>query len=423
MTRPANPRVFLNGWYYCTMDFVPTSPGPIVAMLVRFAWKLVVNGRRALMMMPPLAKFGVDLMVEDWWTKLAPRYRDAVAAARAEVETADAARLIQLVDELADLAGDWFTSITFVTGAAWKFELPLAKFYREQLAPKIGGSHLRLLQGLVLPEIPDHQVQGLDWFHPTMGELARPTAPPADRHRRLVAEREAAEAECRAALDPKQRATFDALLATAQRFVPIRQEQTSEFTLAWPVMRRALHRVASHLALPPDDVFFLTGTELRSAAAGGPVPTGLAERRAAWERQRRLVPPLVIGEMAPMIKQVFDEVESLRAADADPNAALRGLPASPGRATGVARVIRRIEDAHRLGPGEILVAPATTPAWTPLFGIAAAVVTDNGSPIAHASLVAREYGIPAVVGAANATGTLRDGEIVTVDGSAGTVSR
>lgn len=423
VSRPASPRVFLNGWYYCTMDFIPTSPGAMLAMLARFAWKLVVNGRRALMMMPPLAKHGVDLMVDDWRTKLAPKYREAVAAARAEVEIADPARLLQLVDGLADLAGDWFTSITFVSGAAWKFELPLAKFYRDHLAPKIGGSHQRLLQGLVLPDIPDHQVQGLDWFHPTMGELARTAAPPADRHARLVADREAAEAQCHAALDPRQRATFDALLAPAQRFVPLRQEQTSELTLAWPVMRRALHRLATHLGLPPDDLFFLTQTELRAAVAGGPVPTGLAERRATWERQRRLVPPLVIGQMPPMLKQVFDEVEALRGPDADPNAAVRGLPASPGRATGVARVIRRIEDAHRLGVGEILVAPATTPAWTPLFAVAAAVVTDNGSPIAHASLVAREYGIPAVVGAANATGTLRDGEIVTVDGSSGTVSR
>ena len=71
--------------------------------------------------------------------------------------------------------------------------------------------------------------------------------------------------------------------------------------------------------------------------------------------------------------------------------------------------------------GDVLVAPATTPAWTPLFAQAAAVVTDVGSVIAHASLVAREYGIPAVVGTANATSRLREGQVVTVDGTTGVV--
>jgi phosphoenolpyruvate synthase/pyruvate phosphate dikinase len=78
-------------------------------------------------------------------------------------------------------------------------------------------------------------------------------------------------------------------------------------------------------------------------------------------------------------------------------------------------------DAAGLRPGEVLVARATTPAWTPLFAVAAAVVTDSGTLAAHASLVAREYGIPAVVGTGDATSRLRSGQLVTVDGDRGAV--
>ncbi len=87
------------------------------------------------------------------------------------------------------------------------------------------------------------------------------------------------------------------------------------------------------------------------------------------------------------------------------------------------RVIRGPEDFERFLPGEVLVAQVTAPAWTVLFGRAVAVVTDGGSLAAHASLVAREYGIPAVVGTGDATARLRNGQIVTVDGSAGTIER
>lgn len=98
---------------------------------------------------------------------------------------------------------------------------------------------------------------------------------------------------------------------------------------------------------------------------------------------------------------------------------MRGEPASPGRATGPVRVVHGAEDFERFRKGEVLVAQATAPAWTPLFSRAVAVVTDGGSLAAHASLVAREFGIPAVVATGDATVRLKDRQIVTVDGSAG----
>ena len=89
--------------------------------------------------------------------------------------------------------------------------------------------------------------------------------------------------------------------------------------------------------------------------------------------------------------------------------------------TGVARVVRGPEEFGTLAPGEILIAPATTPAWTPLFHLASAIVTDVGGPLSHGSIVAREFRIPAVLGTTSATRRLRSGDVVTVDGDYGLV--
>ena len=98
-----------------------------------------------------------------------------------------------------------------------------------------------------------------------------------------------------------------------------------------------------------------------------------------------------------------------------------GTAASPGRVRGRARVLGFPSEYTRLEPGDVLVTVATTPSWTPLFSKASAVVTDVGAVTSHASIVAREYRIPAVVGTQQATRIIRDGALVTVDGSAGRV--
>ena len=133
------------------------------------------------------------------------------------------------------------------------------------------------------------------------------------------------------------------------------------------------------------------------------------------------VPPAIIGRLNPLLRRLFDAMPGVLGAVASDTAIVSGVPASPGRATGLVRVIRGPEQFDELEAGEILVAPLTAPAWTPLFTRAAAVVTDIGSPAAHASIIAREYGIPAVVGCDDATARLRTGMRVTVDGSAGNV--
>ena len=100
---------------------------------------------------------------------------------------------------------------------------------------------------------------------------------------------------------------------------------------------------------------------------------------------------------------------------------LKGVPSSPGQVTAPARVLAGPDDFDQMQPGEILVAGITTPAWTPLFAMASGVVTDIGGPLSHGSIVAREYGIPAVLGTGLATKIISSGQMLTIDGSAGTI--
>ena len=193
-------------------------------------------------------------------------------------------------------------------------------------------------------------------------------------------------------------------------------------------MRRAVLRIGAALADrgeigEPDDVFFLTRAEVLAKLDGTPLMPGVdaPRRRALWSQQARLVPPPMVGRVNPMLQRLWDSFPGMIGARPSDHALTSGVPASPGRATGTVRVIRGPDQFDELQPGEILVAPLTAPAWTPLFTRAAAVVTDVGSAAAHASIIAREYGIPAVVGCGDATARLSTGMQVTVDGSTGNV--
>ncbi len=163
-----------------------------------------------------------------------------------------------------------------------------------------------------------------------------------------------------------------------------------------------------------DDVFFLTLPDLRRAIAGEDLRTTVAQRREVYRREqgRRHIPRVLLSDGTDA------ETELPVATDGG----IRGTPASPGIARGIARVILSPVGA-RLEPGEVLVAPSTDPGWTPLFLTAGALVMEMGGMMSHGAVVAREYGIPAVVGVPDATGRIATGEHVTVDGSAGTVAK
>jgi pyruvate,water dikinase len=273
----------------------------------------------------------------------------------------------------------------------------------------------------------------VDWYWPTAGEqqsgLDHPDAALAERRRCIREERERAEAACRRALAerPTALARFDELLQVAQRYARLREEQARWFTLGWPLLRRCALRLGQAVKAAgrletSEDVFFLNRGELPRTRGTGGYQAVVERRRAEWERQRRLVAPLTIGQAPRLIERsLTGAVEAVRTGGQVPEGAIVGQPASPGRASGPVRVVRGPEEFERFEVGEVLVAQVTAPAWTPLFGRAAAVVTDGGSLAAHASLVAREYGIPAVVATGDATRRLRDGQRVIVDGSAGFV--
>ena len=436
---PRPLHVVVNGWYFATGNFVPSKPSAMLRMMLRYVLpSLILRPRRTLMMVSPMKARGVvNAFVREWRESILPRYRAIVEAGQARVDSSGPSELLRLVDEVADTAGDYFFSVVAVAGNAWKTELALATFYHETLYPQIGGTHQRLLQGLgaTSPVPPPHSTIGLDWFFPTIGEgIPAPQGTPAvaARWARVVAERREAERKAREALagQPKLLKRFERRLETAQRFALIREEHVSSFTLGWPLLRRAVLRLGDRLRgrgvlADDEDVFFLSHDEL-VAALHEPTKDDFAgtttQRRLTWERQRRLAPPVVLGQMSPFLGRLLDKaLKTLGGASTKDGHAVSGLAASPGRATGPARVIRRAEEFDRLQPGDVLVSPATTPAWTPLFSRAVAIVTDIGSLAAHASLVAREYGIPAVVGTGDATTRLRDGQTITVDGSLGVV--
>jgi phosphohistidine swiveling domain-containing protein len=162
-----------------------------------------------------------------------------------------------------------------------------------------------------------------------------------------------------------------------------------------------------------DDLWFLSLPEVRRAIAGEDMRDLVATRRAEYGREmkRRHIPRLLLSDGT-----------DAEAALAEPSAdGIRGTPASPGVARGSARVLLS-PDGARLEPGEVLVAPATDPGWTPLFLAASALVMEMGGMMSHGAVVAREYGIPAVVGVPGATERIATGDQLVVDGSAGTVS-
>jgi rifampicin phosphotransferase len=281
-----------------------------------------------------------------------------------------------------------------------------------------------------------HAVQSADWYHSVAAELSTADIPLTDgdqRHTRLAQQRARAEQTCRAALvgRPPLLTQFDELLQVTQRYTVIREEQARDFTLGWPALRTCVRRLGEHMVTTgaieqADDVFFCNHEEVTATVRAGrsePIVHLVRERRHLWQRQRNLAAPLTLGQPVRLIGDVIGRtVQEARGEREVGENVIVGHSASAGRATGPVRIVQGPQDFGGFRDGDVLVAKAAAPAWTPLFARAAAVVTDSGSLAAHASLVAREYGIPAVVATGDATVRLHPGQLVTVDGRTGTIT-
>lgn len=228
-----------------------------------------------------------------------------------------------------------------------------------------------------------------------------------------LAERDAAEAQLRAALPWHKRALLGPLLALARRYVPLREAGRDNFLKGMDVVRYCARIIGADLVAhglldDAEDAFYLTPVELTE------LPDDLRERVALRRNKRSeylqlSLPERWIGLVEPTTVTASTDTE------------VRGIGASAGVIEGRARVVLD-PSADDLEDGEILVCRTTDPGWASYFFIAAGVVIDIGGPLSHGAIIARELGLPCVINARNATATLRTGDLIRIDGTDGSVT-
>jgi pyruvate,water dikinase len=291
-----------------------------------------------------------------------------------------------------------------------------------------------------------HAIYDLDFAKPLAGDepaplfealkyfLAGQARSPHERQANAAQAREQAAQTLLARLKGLRRRWFTGLLRWAQRYAPLREDALADVGLGWPILRRILHEIGRRLTEAGaisgrEDVFWLKLDEAEAGARALDANNSMEdyrelvkERRALWERQRRATPPAVLPIETGARFFGIDFSRWMPARTEQPaGEILKGVGASPGRVSGEARVILGPDEFGQMRPGEILTAKITTPAWTPLFALAAGIVADVGGPLSHSSIVAREYQIPAVLGTGLATERIRSGQRITVDGDQGLV--
>jgi pyruvate,water dikinase len=254
---------------------------------------------------------------------------------------------------------------------------------------------------------------------------------------KAVATREELLAKARAKLadDPARRARFDELYEAARHSNPLTEDHAFWIDqMGIAIIRRFVLEIGRRMAergqlRAADDVFFLHKDELVAAVRDGSDQRALtADRKAEMAAWAEVTPPPVLGTPPPPDDDPFMDALTVRLLgitppdETPPQAGiLKGVAGSPGVVTGTAKVVRSLAEASVLDDGDIMVCEMTLPPWVPLFSIVGGVVTDTGGVLSHCAIVAREYGLPAVVGTQVGTTTIRSGQTVTVDGNAGVV--
>jgi pyruvate,water dikinase len=246
-------------------------------------------------------------------------------------------------------------------------------------------------------------------------------ADPRQFQKRLARQRELLANDFRRRLtNPFVREYFEFLFRKAQIGIALRENARNECVRVLAAVRRTLLALGDRLAqrgalANREDIFFVELAELESLTTGRDLSATIAARKADYEHNLTVTPPpVVVGELDPGAAPVVNGVATTKV--------LHGLAASAGVARGRARVILHPQEGARIEPGEILIAPHTDPGWTPYFLTAAGIVMDVGGLLSHGTIVAREYGIPAVVNVGSATRTIKTGQMICVDGDRGTVT-
>ncbi len=247
---------------------------------------------------------------------------------------------------------------------------------------------------------------------------------PTARNDKNAEAREAATAKVREILaaDPETLAQFEMGLGSAHAYLAGRERTKTNVIRVLHEVRMAIRELAARHDYTTSQVCMLLEDELDAFVAG---PDGFRPRVTAREEQYlelwEYEPPFIIDGVAPPVSS-WQRKDAVSAAVAAPGDVLAGVPGAPGVAEGRARVVLHPGDPFALEPGDVLIAPITDPAWTPLFVPAVAVVVNVGAVVSHAIIVSRELGIPCVVSVTDATKRIPDGALVRVDGSTGTVT-
>jgi len=203
-------------------------------------------------------------------------------------------------------------------------------------------------------------------------------------------------------------------------------DQIGNTVMRLPLLEAGRRLVARGLINEVDDIFSLHVAEMREALLQGHDFRSLTtERKAEMERWAQVVPPPILGTPPPPSGDPLEDgIIRMFGMPPEPSSdpsVIQGLPASAGTVRGRAKVVRTLSEASKLEKGDIMVCEMTMPPWTPLFSTVSAVVADTGGILSHCAIVSREYRLPCVVGTAIGTAVIKDGMMLTVDGSRGIV--
>ena len=240
--------------------------------------------------------------------------------------------------------------------------------------------------------------------------------------------RKQAENEILQQIGGHRKKLFLKLLHWAQNTAPMRENAIYLMGMGHPLIRRMLQEISERLLTGGaishlDDIYWLTKTELETLITQldkniplSNLSEAIPARQAEHDTFRGYVSPSLLPEKNKKAVSHATQIQK------DGKIVLTGIGTSAGVVTAPACVLNSPADFEKFQPGSILIAVTTTPAWTQLFASASAIVTDIGGPLSHSSIVAREYGIPAVMATHTATRSIKNGQMITVDGSEGTVT-